>query len=379
MIISNYAKNIVESESYMNKKISVIVPVCNVEMYLEDCIKSIINQTIGFENLELIMVDDGSTDSSYEIMEKYQKLYNNIKIYRFDTKSGSAGRPRNKGIEMAKGKYLMFSDPDDLFLPNSCEVMLNEIENKKADYVIGNYQNCYEDGTLWEKPVFSKEKYKNFKLNIKDYKNSFFIMNSSVCNKIFNSSFIKKIGVKFVEGIPAEDAVFSTYCFMKAKSVYYISDIMYLYRQRSENESTSTSCSYKFFDGINKAYRIIYDNFKENNEIGFYRYFYAKSMTYILYKFIDSNLLYEEEKIDILSNMRWFYKLSKELNVPACQSSLELIITKIIDGDYHDVIDICRVIREIRTFMPREIKETMSKPQPELYSKLEENYEEVVV
>ena len=114
------------------------------------------------------------------------------------------------------------------------------------------------------------------------------------------------------------------------------------------------------------------NNFKENDEIGFYRFFYAKSMTYMLYKFIDSQLLSEEEKIDVLSNMRWFYKLSKELNVPACQESLELIINKIIDGDYKDVIDICKVIAEVRTFMPQEIKEKMSNPQPEMYKKMME-------
>ena len=83
--------------------------------------------------------------------------------------------------------------------------------------------------------------------------------------------------------------------------------------------------------------------------------------------------------LDLLSNMRWFYKLSKELKVPACQQSLDLIITKIIEGEYKDTIDICRVIREVRTFMPDSIKERMSKPQAELYNKLEENEHEIFV
>ena len=89
------------------KKISVIIPVCDVEEYLDECIESIINQTIGFNNIELIMVDDGSTDNSYNIMKKYEEQYENIKIYHFDEKSGSAGKPRNKGISMAHGKYLI--------------------------------------------------------------------------------------------------------------------------------------------------------------------------------------------------------------------------------------------------------------------------------
>ena len=355
------------------KKISVIVPVYNVEKYLVECIDSIINQT--YTNLEVLLIDDGSTDSSGDICERYASMDNRIKVIH--QVNGGLGNARNAGLDNATGDYIMFADSDDFFTPNACEVMLNAIESKNADYVIGNYQYCTEESEPWENPIFDIDKYRDFKLNIKDYKNSFYIMNSSVCNKIFKTSFINEIGVRFEEGIPAEDAIFSTFCFIRTKEVYYISDVMYLYRQRREASSISTSCSYKYFEGISKAYKLIYENFKENNELGFYRYFYAKSMTYILYKFIDSTLLTEEEKITILAEMRWFYKLSKELKVPACQESLDLIINKIIEGEYKDAIDICRVISEIRTFMPREIKKKMSKPQPELYNKLEETMVEM--
>lgn len=354
------------------KKISVIVPVYNVEKYLEECIDSILNQT--YTNLEIILVDDGSKDNSGLICDKYADKDNRIKVIH--KSNGGLSSARNAGLDSATGDYIMFCDSDDMFFPTSCEVMFNEIDSKNADYVVGNYQNCTEEGELWENPVFDKEKYKNFKLSIKDYKNSFFIMNSSACNKIYSMPFLNSLNIRFVEKVPAEDAIFTTQCFIHSKNVYYINDIMYIYRQRA-GDSISTNLSFDYFKGINKAYRMIYENFKDNNELGFYRYFYAKSMTYILYKFIDSTLLIEEEKIDILSNMRWFYKLSKELKVPACQSSLDLIIIKIIDAEYRDVIDICRVIREVRTFMPREIKEQMSKPQSELYSKLEESLEEI--
>lgn len=357
------------------KKISVIIPVYNVEKFLCECIDSILNQT--YTNLEIILVDDGSTDKSGIICDEYAKKDNRIKvIHRIN---GGLSAARNTGLDNATGDYIMFCDSDDLFVSDSCEIMIKEIEKTNADYIIGNYQNCNEDGTVWEDPVFNKEKYNSFKLNIKDYKNSFYIMNSGVWNKIFDAKFINKLNIRFVEGVPAEDAIFTTYCFMKSKKVYYISNVVYLYRQRSAASSISMSCSKNYFFGISKAYKIIYENFKENNELGFYRYFYAKSMTYMLYKFIDSQLLTEEEKIDVLSEMRWFYKISRELKVPACQGSLGLIINKIIDGDYHDAIDICRVIAEVRTFMPQEIKESMSKPQEELYSKLEESNEEIFV
>lgn len=356
-------------------KISIIVPMYNVENYLEDAVNSLINQT--YKNLEIILVDDGSPDNSGKMADEFAKRDNRIKVVH--KVNGGLSDARNAGMEVATGDYLMFTDSDDFLTNIACEVLVKKLEDEDADYVIGNYINCYEDGTLWQNPVFNKEKYKGFKLDIKDYKDSFFIMNSSVCNKIFKREFIEKLNLKFMVGLPAEDAIFTTYCFIKSSKVFYIPDIVYVYRQRGAGTSISMNCTTKYFNGISKAYKIIYENFKNNNELGFYRFFYAKSMTYMLYKFIDSQLLTEEEKIDVLSDMRWFYKLSKELDVPACQESLELIINKIIDGDYKDAIDICKVIAEVRTFMPQEIKEKMSKPQPEMYTKMmNEKYEMMV-
>lgn len=348
------------------KKISVIIPIYNVEKFLRECIDSVINQT--YKNLEIILVNDGSTDSSGKICDEYKEKDFRIKVIH--KQNGGLSSSRNAGLEIATGDYLMFCDSDDYFLPNSCKILLNEIESKNADYVIGNYQNCTEEGQLWDNPVFNKDKYKNFKLDIKDYQKSFFIMNSSVCNKIFRTSFIRDLNLKFVEKVPAEDAIFTTYCFIKSKSVYYINDVIYIYRQRSESNSISNNSTKKYFKGISRAYKQIYKNFKDNNEIGFYRFFYAKSMTYILYKFIDSNLMTDEERIDVLSDMRWFYKLSIDLDVPACQESLSFVINKIIDGSYKEVIDICNIISNIRKGLPKEIKESMSKPQPEMYNRL---------
>lgn len=303
-----------------------------------------------------------------KIADSYAKNDDRIRVIH--KKNGGLSDARNAGMEIATGDYIAFVDSDDLLPLNAYELLINKAIKEDADYVIGNYINCYEDSTLWEKPIFDIEKYKEFKLDIKDYKDSFFIMNSGVWNKLYNRSFIQKLGIKFEVGLPAEDAIFTTYCFMKSTKVFYIPDLVYVYRQRNAGTSISMSCTSKYFYGISKAYKIIYQNFKANDEIGFYRFFYAKSMTYMLYKFIDSKLLSEEEKIDILSDMRWFYKLSKELRVPACQESLELLINKIIDGDYKDTIDISKVIAEVRTFMPQEIKERMSKPQPEMYTKM---------
>ena len=221
-------------------KISVIVPIYNSENYLKECIESILHQT--YSNLEIILVDDGSFDHSLDICNQYSQMDSRIKIVYKE--NGGLSSARNAGLEVATGEYVMFCDADDFYLPTSCEILEREITSKNADYAIGNYINCNEDSSLWNSPVFDMEKYPSFPLNIHDYQKSFYIMSSSVCNKIFRMSFIKKLQLSFVDKVPAEDAIFTTYCFMKADSVFYVNDIIYVYRQRNHGTSISTNNNY---------------------------------------------------------------------------------------------------------------------------------------
>ena len=346
-------------------KITVIMPVYNVEKYLAEAIETTINQT--YKNLEILIIDDGSTDSSGKICDEYAKKDERIRVIHQENKGLSGAR--NTGLENATGKYLMFIDSDDLFELDACEIMYNAIEEKNADYVIGNYINIDDDGTRWEKPVFSFEKYTEFKLSIKDYEKSFYIMNSAVWNKIFRKSFIDSLGLKFVERLPAEDAMFTTYAFIKSSNVWYVPKIVYQYRQRVA-DSISVSCTHKYFEGINKAYYIIYKNFKDNNEMEYYRYFYAKSMNYILYKFIDSTKLTRQEKLDILDEMKWFYELGVQIKVPTILNSVRYIIESIIENDYDQTLKYCDILAQIRKMLTKELREKMSKPNAETYKEI---------
>lgn len=357
--------------------ITIIIPVYNAEKYLETLLQSIEKQSKDLKTMEVIMVDDNSTDNSATIIKKYEEKYENFRGIHIEHNTGIAGKARNEGLKIAKGKYVMFADADDFFCPDTCQRMYNEIENKEADFVIGNYIYAEEDGTIWSKPIFNTEKYTDFKLSITDYTKSFFVLNGAVWNKIFRREFVEKNKIRFLEGVPAEDAYFVTSCFMVSERVYYIKDIIYCYRQRNKNNaSVSFSGSKKYFDNINKAYKAIYENFKEHGQIKFYRYTYAKNMSYMLYKFIDSKALTREERMDILKNMSWFYKLSKKLKVPACQKAQEFIIKKIIEEDYEEAINYCEIVADIRSFLPKELKEDMSRPDAEMYRQIAEYDEE---
>ena len=356
-------------------KITLTIPVYNAEKYLEELLESIIRQTMNFKDIEVIMVDDLSTDNSRDIMDKYAEKYENFISVKLGKNNKIAGTARNKGVELSHGKYLMFADSDDFLPEDACEIMYKTIEEKNADFVTFNYINADEDGTVWDKPIFNLEKYKDFKLDITDYTKSFFVLNGSVCNKIFRREFVIEKGIKFLEGVPAEDAFFTTSCFMETKEAYYAKDIIYCYRQRNQsvdNRSVSFYCSTNYFEGINTAYKAIYENFKAHNQVRFYRYMYAKNMSYMLYKFIDSPLISEEERIDVLKKMHWFYELSVTLKVPACQLAQQMIVAKIIEGDYKEAVNYCKIVGDIRSYLPKEVREDMSRPDADMYQRISE-------
>lgn len=115
----------------MEALISIIIPVYNVEKYLEECIESCINQT--YKNIEIILINDGSTDKSLEICQKYANIDNRI-IVKSIPNSGVA-HARNVGIGLSKGDYITFIDSDDFVDRNFCEVLLKPFLNKKIDIV----------------------------------------------------------------------------------------------------------------------------------------------------------------------------------------------------------------------------------------------------
>jgi len=357
----------------MDYKISVIVPIHNVAKYIGESLDSILNQTIGHENLQVIMVDDGSTDESPAIMEEYSKKYPNFISKRLPTKSGSAGKPRNIGLELATGKYVMFIDPDDFYTKDACKMLYDRMEACNADVITANYQYVDEDGTPWPNPVFSKSEFEDFKFGHRGFRKTFFVWNSSVCNKIFRRSLITENNLKFLEGCPAEDAYFSSSALLKTDEIYYCSEIMYNYRRRNLGSlSVSWNCSYEYFKNINYAYRKIYELFKAAGRLDYYRYFYAKSQTYMLYKFIDSTMMDDEEKKAVIREMAWFYNISDKLKIEPCQKSLKILIQKISEEKYDEVVDVCKIIADMRSYIPESEREKMSKPTDILYERLED-------
>ena len=138
----------------MAVKLSIIVPIYNVERYLHKCVDSLLNQDLSSEEYEIILVDDGSPDHCGEICEEYAAHYANVKV--FHRENGGLSVARNTGIEVAKGEYVQFVDSDDYLEPNVLKALVENMEMDNLDVLRFNYQNVNERYEVFEPNKISK-------------------------------------------------------------------------------------------------------------------------------------------------------------------------------------------------------------------------------
>ena len=212
----------------MKTDISIIVPIYNAEKYLNKCIKSLINQTK--ENLEFILVNDGSTDSSEEII----KSYKDKRIKYFKNKNQGIGKTRNFGMQKATGKYIMFLDSDDYLSTNACDELFSKAEKDNLDLVINNFYRVEEETEKVEEikiPEFENT-------TLKENKNLLLDVNLAPWNKLYKTSLLKKNKIKFVEDLKYEDAPFVVEAMDKAKKIGYIKKFLNYYVIHKNSETT---------------------------------------------------------------------------------------------------------------------------------------------
>ena len=222
-----------------NPKISVIVPVYNVEDYLEDALDSIVNQT--FNDIEVLMIDDGSTDNSRYIIEKYALDYDNF--YAFHKENEGLPITRNYGLKFAKGEYVHFMDSDDFLINDAFEKMYDCASKYNSDVVTTNFYR-YNNNKTWfhliSEYVFNDLESNLYNINLNQYHN--LIWDMSPCNKIYKKDFLDQNNINFVDKrVIFEDNIFSTEVYIKAKTVSVLKDCTYCWRKRSFNESISQS------------------------------------------------------------------------------------------------------------------------------------------
>ena len=222
--------------------ISVIVPIYNVEDYLEKCLQSIIQST--YKNIEVILVDDGSTDNSGKICDKYDSKYSFVKVIHRN--NGGLSAARNSGMEIAKGDYYFFVDSDDAITPDILMKLIQAAKKYDADVVQCGYRKVDENGDTISVVKFQNELIKGSEEVLSSYfrDKKYQVV---VWNKLYKSELIKSN--RFVEGKNNEDNMFLADIIYKIDTVYLLHDIGYLYLQRA-GSIMGTSFSPKKMDAF---------------------------------------------------------------------------------------------------------------------------------
>lgn len=225
-------------------KVSIIIPIYNVEEYLEECLVSALRQTL--KEIEIICVNDGTPDASMDIVKKYAKQDKRILIV--EKENGGLSSARNAGLEAASGEYVYFLDSDDYILENTLEILYKEASKENLDNIYFDAESFFESEDLKEEMAVyvdyyaRKEDYSKVVngldlLKKMDENNEF---RPSACLQMPRREFLKKHEIEFCCGIIHEDNLFSLECLLEAERVKHIPEQFYMRRVRAESIMTAT-------------------------------------------------------------------------------------------------------------------------------------------
>lgn len=261
--------------------ISIIIPVYNVEKYIKRCVDSLLNQT--YKNIEIILINDGSTDNTIRIIkENYRKNKNIILI---NQKNSGPAVARNNGIKHAKGKYVMFIDSDDFTDPTYVENYYYAIKNTKYDVVIGGYKRFVENKVT-------------MKMQLKKGEYSKYLITAPYC-RIIRLSFLNKNNIRFLDTNSSEDIYFNLSIYSKTNNIKIIDDIGYYY---FFNKNSISNTSHKGFNENIKIFELLDHMCKmkiKNKEM----------KNYFIIKYCIWYLLYSGKHVDTKKFISWYKRL----------------------------------------------------------------------
>ncbi|WP_455646118.1 glycosyltransferase [Methanosphaera sp.] len=338
-INKEYSRKICE-----NCKLSVIMPIFNAEIeHLERSIGSVMNQTMGFNNIELILVDDASTkQDTIDFIVNYDNIYPNIKTILLEENRGP-GNARNIGIEHASTDYIMFLDHDDYYTKNACEILYSSIVSDNMDVVGGNYINFTQtngERVSWDS--FGLE-YKTTVNSVLENINLLKIA-PSIWTKIYRKSFLKENNIEFLGYKSGQDLIFSQEVLFHANGIIFIDEVIVEYEIRNDDSKASKSLSVhntkEILMDLMKVHTKSYDLFSE-----FYpenKYVPLNAVNYLITKRIcKSNLNYDEFKeVCLLANrlFKLFLDCDKTVKYDSLNNFYNYVANEKYDDAYHEYL-----------------------------------------
>lgn len=288
-------------------KVSVIVPIYNASEFLDKCLNSIVNQTL--KDIEIILINDGSTDDSKLVIDEYMKEHKNIIL--IDKKNEGLGKARNDGIKKASGEYITFVDSDDYIKENMLEVFYEYAKKYSLDMVTSTYYKVKNNKEI----LWKITKYKAG--NVKTSPNIILSVEYAPWAKLYKRSMLIENNIFFEENKKYEDMPFVCKCLLKSKLVAQITDAYYYYV--IHNNSQTTTMDNKVFDVLRTIMDYYKHEFYLKEEINYV--VIDKVTTYMLqqrgqknkkirYEFIDEGYKFLDENIKNWKNNKYYKKTS---------------------------------------------------------------------
>ena len=242
-------------------KLSVVLLVYNTEEFLEECLDSLVNQTL--DDMEIICVNDESTDSSLNILRQYERKYDNIKV--IDQKNTGGAIAGNNGLKMAKGEYVAILDSDDIVVEDAYEKLYNKAKETDSDIVSGKpfvFENGIQRTVSVQHDMWDEEKTVDIEKDLKIFYDVFY------WDKIYRRSFVEENDIYMIPGKLYADAPMVFKAYLNAEKITFIPDFVYYWRKRESNESiTKSLTNVKNTKDRLDNYYVIRDYFKENPKL----------------------------------------------------------------------------------------------------------------
>lgn len=315
----------------MGVKISVIIPVYNREKYIEKCLNSVLSQTL--REIEIICVDDGSTDGTYDLLQGYSEKYNNVIVLHQENQG--SGPARNRGIECAQGKYICFMDSDDYYAQDSAlEYLYINAERNCASVCRGNILSVRENGeTKRLLPWFTEKEMRLFKEDGDIFYYGCYI---------FSSRLIRENDIMFPTYRRFQDPPFLLKAMLYAQSYYVIDEPIYVYRQWEKGLKWTVDIVADYLKGVYDCYKVAKDNNLTKTYDNYLRNRLNSSLE-IIYPYASQGELWELINEINRINMEWMGECSEIFrNQESLNAYVELLREK-----RENMISMCRKAEEV--------------------------------
>lgn len=212
------------------KKLAVVVPMYNIEEFLGEALDSLLKQGVDEDDLQVILVDDGSADGTFDIAEAYVEKYPKIfEAHKFE--NAGLGAARNRGTRLADAEFITYVDPDDIITDGSYSYMLNTIEKSGSDIITGHVRRFDEQGRVWVPELHQRSILGDFThTNLEEHPE--LVWDASSWNKLYRLSFLRENALYFPEGVLYEDFPMVNPAFAKADGIDVITKVVYMWRVR---------------------------------------------------------------------------------------------------------------------------------------------------